>query len=250
MLRSSAQVVTASSKPGSIRRTKKVSSRSPRAKNSLPTIASSGAESSSVPRFPLLLDEQPNEQPTPIESASPSRGFESTSPSRRERALARIDARFPLELRLLHKIDFRPQDITAIYTKLAAMPYMLDDSLRDPFIFGQSICSTVTYLLGNPPVGIIWFPNLLPGYTSAIAGAVWARDGLCRWREARKALSVIAAVHKIHRFWSLTAAVNKPARSFNRRIGLVEEGTLRDGLCYDGKWEDTIVSGILKGEFS
>ena len=184
----------------------------------------------------------------PPENGSPSPLSASTSLDRRERAKSVIRDRVPLELRLVQKVFTDPREITAVYNRLAAMPFMLDDTLRDPFIFAQSILSTVTYLLGDPPVGIIWFPYLHPGATSAIAGAIWHPSARCRWREAKTAIAVVATAHKIHRFWALTAVPNRPALRFVERLGFQPEGVLRSALCYNGQWENVTVSGMLREE--
>ena len=53
-----------------------------------------------------------------------------------------------------------------------------------------------------------------------------------------------------HRLWLDVKPHNERARALYRSEGFVEEGTLRDALYYNGRFESLVVMSILRPEWS
>ena len=63
------------------------------------------------------------------------------------------------ELRLITLADYpTAREAGMIWEKVSAMPYFLDDAIRNPYIFEQIIGSsdTVAFMIGRPAPGIMW----------------------------------------------------------------------------------------------
>ncbi len=53
----------------------------------------------------------------------------------------------------------------------------------------------------------------------------------------------------LHRVYCQTFAFNTKVISMHRRFGFVDEGLLRQHIYRDGRYEDVVVSGLVKSEF-
>jgi len=53
----------------------------------------------------------------------------------------------------------------------------------------------------------------------------------------------------VHRIQLEVYAFNPRAQHVYERVGFVREGTLRDSLCWDGRYHDTIVMGLLRSDW-
>jgi diamine N-acetyltransferase len=70
-------------------------------------------------------------------------------------------------------------------------------------------------------------------------------------REAlRLAIAQAFEEHDAHRLWLDVKPHNERARSLYRSAGFVEEGTLRDALYHDGRFESLVVMSILRHEWA
>ena len=66
----------------------------------------------------------------------------------------------------------------------------------------------------------------------------------------RLAMAEAFEEHGAHRLWLDVKPQNERARSLYRSAGFVEEGTLRDALFYDGRFESLVVMSVLRPEWS
>lgn len=54
---------------------------------------------------------------------------------------------------------------------------------------------------------------------------------------------------KVHRLWLDVRIYNDRARYLYKSIGFVEEGTLRECVLYDGKFQSIVIMSILRQEY-
>lgn len=54
----------------------------------------------------------------------------------------------------------------------------------------------------------------------------------------------------LHRIEALAAGWNTPSIKLLQRYGFIHEGTLREHYCYEGKWEDSEIWGLLAKEWA
>lgn len=54
---------------------------------------------------------------------------------------------------------------------------------------------------------------------------------------------------QIEKVWLSVIAWNEPAVKLYRKIGFVDEGTLRQTIWTDGAWHDLLLMGLLKSEY-
>jgi diamine N-acetyltransferase len=66
----------------------------------------------------------------------------------------------------------------------------------------------------------------------------------------RLAMAEAFEEHGAHRLWLDVKPHNERARSLYRSAGFVEEGTLRDALFYDGRFESLVVMSVLRPEWT
>jgi RimJ/RimL family protein N-acetyltransferase len=53
----------------------------------------------------------------------------------------------------------------------------------------------------------------------------------------------------LHRIFAGTMAANEPMRRLAARLGMREEGVLRDGMCKLGTYHDVVLFSVLEGEW-
>ena len=143
----------------------------------------------------------------------------------------------------------------SMWLKVEAMPYFLDDTLRDPFTFGavlaapSSRCTFIGPLRsGGDPCGILYAYAIVPNQSAGLAIAIWDRAAWGRTDLVRVGIESLVRDPRLnlHRLWATVAEPNLPAHRLMRRIGWFEkEAELRSALCYAGVWTDVAVYAAL-----
>lgn len=245
MPRSSEQVATVIPSSNAQEDEANFSSEPESASLSTTTTEPSGVTSSS-PSFPLPPSDFEPAPSLSSKSESASPGFESAPP------LKRAARRSALELRFIRPDRLTLKEVVWFHERLAALPWVLDDPSRDLDVFASTLVSSPTFALMSArtgsPVGLIWFPHLVPGYSASIAAAVWSREGYGQSAQALDAMRAVARLHKLHHFWTLVVTSNTPGRRAAAKILVRERGTLPEFLCYRGEWYDAVVGGVLVKE--
>jgi RimJ/RimL family protein N-acetyltransferase len=137
-----------------------------------------------------------------------------------------------------------------IWEHVAAMPYFLDDSTRNPYIFEQIIGSpdTVAFMIGRPAQGIMWAFSVNEGYHAGVAIALWGKDAMGQVEVIRTAVKSVFKAKNLHRMFALICVENAPALALGKRLNFRQEGTIREGMRYSGVWKDVAMLGLLKDE--
>lgn len=148
--------------------------------------------------------------------------------------------------------DYSTRLMARIWNAIDPMPYMLDDSLHNPYTLEHILFapSSATFLLGDPPGGIMWAHSIEPGHSAGCAMAMWDFACLGATSSVRLAIKAVMRKHSLHRIWALVAAPNRSSLKLTSRLGFQKEGLIREGMCYRGVWTDCVVMGLLASEVS
>ncbi len=163
-------------------------------------------------------------------------------------------------MRLISPADFpTTTEAGMIWEKIAAMPYFLDDTIRNPYTFEQIIGApdTIAFLIGRPAQGIMWAFSVTTreneageteGFHAGVAIALWGKEAMGRVDLIRAAIKSVFKSKNLHRMFALICTENAPALALAKRIDFREEGTIRQGMRYSGVWHDVAMLGLLRNE--
>lgn len=136
-----------------------------------------------------------------------------------------------------------------IWRQIERQPYFLDDHTRNPYVLANILAapSSRVFLLGEPgsPVGIFYAFNVVPKHSAGIAGVIWDRSAAGRSGKALEGMRAVVARDEVHRFYANVAFPNTLGHRFCEALKMTPQGRLREALCYDGRWEDTVIYGVL-----
>ena len=144
--------------------------------------------------------------------------------------------------------DFKK--LAAFYNKLRVLPFFWPDNRReDPYIFANTISAenARAFEIGKMD-GIIYFTNIVQGDTAECHIALWGSNCRGKPEVARAVGTVMFKAFNLHKLIGCILAKNVPAIKYTEDLGFVQEGLLRQQVCYNGKREDLVVLGLLRDE--
>jgi hypothetical protein len=179
----------------------------------------------------------------------------SMTPASTESSIATKSSRFSAECEIWPvRVDqFAPAQLYRIWQRIEALPYFVDDSLRDPFTFSSILTSPSSrvFLLGSDrdnPSGLAYAHNIVPGVSACTGIFIWGRDAHGTIEPLRNAMRALVREFSLHKFYGHIAEPNRLSHRLAKRIGFVKEGDLREALCYRGVWTDVFVYSLLASE--
>jgi [ribosomal protein S5]-alanine N-acetyltransferase len=103
-------------------------------------------------------------------------------------------------------------------------------------------------------VGGIGLSNVRRGVAETGSLGYWVGEGFARQGYMAEGLSLILGLAfqrlKLHRVEAACLPHNAPSRGLLLKSGFREEGYAREYLCIDGRWQDHVLFGILREEWS
>jgi [ribosomal protein S5]-alanine N-acetyltransferase len=103
-------------------------------------------------------------------------------------------------------------------------------------------------------VGGIGLSNVRRGVAETGSLGYWVGEGFARQGYMSGGLALILGLAfqrlKLHRVEAACLPHNAPSRGLLLKSGFREEGYAREYLCIDGRWQDHVLFGILREEWS
>lgn len=149
------------------------------------------------------------------------------------------------------------ESVDLIFARLAAMPYGLDDLIRDngPAAVWAWIVQPASrwmWIMGHEePGGLLGAYSIIPDRQTDVHISVWDRELLgreCVIPAALTGLAFLVHEYNVHRVQATIPARNSHARLLARRLGFTEEGRLYDAFKFRGVFTDGVGCAILQDE--
>ncbi len=155
-----------------------------------------------------------------------------------------------IQLRLFD--NKKPENISKLWLKMREAQWLFDDSFKDDvFAFAEMFMSegTLAMEVGDFQ-GIVYGVGIKDGGQAMTVIHLW--DEAARGPEGIRLVqgAALAAMRAkdLHKLSAMVAVPNAVAHKAVKRVGFKEEGTIREQLCYNGKWTDVVYYGLLRAE--
>jgi len=135
-----------------------------------------------------------------------------------------------------------------MWRHIERMPFLLDDKARNPFTFGAILSSSnaAAFALGNPPAGLVWFADIVPGETASGSIALWGFRAYGRQDLLKVIMEAVFQQYDLHRIYVLIPSPNLPSQRLATSLNFRQEGHIVEALRYNGAWTDVEIYSLLR----
>lgn len=140
----------------------------------------------------------------------------------------------------------------AVYAKFDQFAWVLDDTIRNPYVLYEILRqpNTVSMFIqtGGRLSGVAYAYAIVPKVSAGLAIGIWDRHAMGCDSALKIGMLALAKDRELHRLYANIAAPNLLGHRLMRRLGFEKEGELREALCYRNEWTDVAVYGMLTRE--
>lgn len=137
--------------------------------------------------------------------------------------------------------------LNEVWEKFNQFPILFDDAYRGDFnAFVADFFDKRTIVLRTGDYGLAIVKDIVPHRSADIHLTFWDRRFKGRWEECRQALKWLFDKMDLVRAIAIVPEIARSTQTFLKSLGFKEEGRLRKGFLYNGRFLDLCIYGILK----
>jgi hypothetical protein len=155
-----------------------------------------------------------------------------------------------VNIELLDTAKLKKEEVQELWDKVQGVPIAFDDRTANrPDFFVASLFNGTQYVrLGD--FGIAALQNLLPGADANVHIVIWDDSHPAEVvGTLRKALAFGFKEFGLVRMTTVIGENNPITIRLAELLGFKQEGKLRKGTLFNGKWYDSVLLGLLREEF-
>lgn len=139
------------------------------------------------------------------------------------------------------------KDLAEVWEKFNQFPILFDDDYRGNFnAFVADFFDKKTIVIKTGDYGLAIIKDVIPYRSADIHLTFWDRRFKGRWEECRQTLKWLFHKFGLVRATAVIPEIAYATHTFVKSLGFKEEGRLRKGFLYNGRYLDLCIFGILK----
>jgi len=142
---------------------------------------------------------------------------------------------------------YSEKEVTREFWRTIFNKILTSAKAEDRLKYQMAVCLKTGEIIGTCGVRIEDQENQQASFGSAIARPYWGK-GLA-YEASRRIIDYGFLNLSIHRVFAETNSENTRARSLAKRLGMSQEGELRQNRYFRGRWWSTVIYSILKDEW-